>query len=264
MPSQDEVAAQQNLSAAQYAHRNDPQNVINRLTASLPKLHDGGPVPQDGAYLLKAGEHVTPAPQTTQNSTEQADSDAMSDEEAVAGESVNLQRTYSRLHSAITALFDGMGVRRTATIPHIAGEQMSDHIDAVSKVLPTIGGVTANLLTASHTKHSATGGETVAHSADKLRQAIVPKDSADAKAAIQACKNFVNKVASLVGDEDPAVKIAKSQLSMIGRHEGQGMTAYDLAASLLSVPTPLIHIVARLHSGNKQDGHAPHLRAPKS
>jgi hypothetical protein len=124
MPSQDEVAAQQNLSAAQYSHRNDPQNVLNRLTASLPKLHDGGTVPKDGAYNLQAGETVTPAPQTAQNS--QDDSTLPDDETAVAGEGQNLQRAYSRLHSSITALFDGLGVRRTATIPHVAGEQMNE------------------------------------------------------------------------------------------------------------------------------------------
>jgi len=263
MPSQDEVAAQQNLSAAQYAHRNDPDVNLARLKASLPKLHDGGVVPKDGAYNLQAGETVSPAPQAAQNPPAQDDSTLPDNENAVAGESVNLQRAYSKLHTAITALFDGMGIRRSATISHIAGEKMSDHIDAVSKVLPTIGGVTSNLLTASHTKHSATGGETVAHSADKLRQAIVPKDSAEAKAAIQACRNFVSKCESLIG-ETPEITVAKSQLSMIGRHEGQGMTAYDLGAALLSVPTPLVQLIARLHSGNKQDGHAPHLRAPKA
>ena len=31
---------------------------VNSYVKSLPKLHDGGPVKKDGAYQLKAGEHV--------------------------------------------------------------------------------------------------------------------------------------------------------------------------------------------------------------
>lgn len=34
---------------------------IDKVKASLPKLHDGGPVKVDGAYQLKAGEHVLTA-----------------------------------------------------------------------------------------------------------------------------------------------------------------------------------------------------------
>src|SRR6266404_3055082 len=115
MAENDVASAQQNLAAAQYAHRNDPQNVIDRLKASLPKMHDGGVVPKDGAYNLQEGETVTPAPDAQNDS-------AVSDEAAVSGESVNLQRAYSKLNSAIAAMLDGLGIRRASTISHVAGE----------------------------------------------------------------------------------------------------------------------------------------------
>lgn len=34
---------------------------VNAYAASLPKMHDGGPVKKDGAYQLQAGEHVLTA-----------------------------------------------------------------------------------------------------------------------------------------------------------------------------------------------------------
>lgn len=34
-----------------------------KMVSGLPKLHKGGPVPSDGAYQLKAGEHVLTAPE---------------------------------------------------------------------------------------------------------------------------------------------------------------------------------------------------------
>jgi hypothetical protein len=186
------------------------------------------------------------------------------DESAVSGEPVNIQRAYSKLNSAIAEMCDSLGVRRSATCPHQEGQSMADHIGDVGQVLQTIGGVSANLLVATHTKHSATGGETVAYPAAKLRETIIPKDSVESKKAIAACRSFVSKVASLVGDDDSIVKIGKSQISMIGKNDGENMSAFDLAAALLSIPGPLIQLVARLHSGTKDGGHAPHLRAPKA
>lgn len=37
---------------------------VKSYTDSLPKMHDGGPVKKDGAYQLKAGEHVLTAVET--------------------------------------------------------------------------------------------------------------------------------------------------------------------------------------------------------
>src|ERR1700680_1093034 len=271
MASPDIAAAEQQLASTKAAHRNDPDRVIGNLQTRLASdaqqvagsFQTGGVVPKDAAYKLHAGEQVLPAQtdltqpqQDAQNPPEQdADSTNLPDDEnAVAGEGVTLQRAYSKLNSAVTALFDGLGVRRSATVAHVAGESMSDHIDAVSKVLPTIGGVTANLSTATHTKHDPNGGATVLHPADKLRSTIVPKDNDLAKAAINACRSFVNKVESLV-DETPEVKMAKSQLALISKQDGAGMSSFDLGAALLSVPGPLIQLVARLHSTRKHGAH---------
>jgi hypothetical protein len=37
--------------------------MADKARSALPKLHKGGPVPEDGAYQLKAGEHVLTAPE---------------------------------------------------------------------------------------------------------------------------------------------------------------------------------------------------------
>lgn len=39
------------------------ENVRRYVTA--PKMHNGGPVPADGVYSLRAGEHVLTAPEAT-------------------------------------------------------------------------------------------------------------------------------------------------------------------------------------------------------
>lgn len=37
--------------------------MVDKAMSALPKLHKGGPVPKDGAYNLKMGEHVLTAPE---------------------------------------------------------------------------------------------------------------------------------------------------------------------------------------------------------
>jgi hypothetical protein len=203
------------------------------------------------------------APQQSAPDTDDASNGSvLSDEDTVSGESVNLARAYSRLNGAIAALFDSLGIRRSATIPHIDGQSMSDHIQAIGAVLPSVGGVTNNMLTATHSKHDPNGGATIAHPAAKLRETTIPKNYEPAKAAVAACRNFVNKAAFLLGD-DTVVKTAKSQLDLIGKFNMSGMTAFDCGVALLSVPSPIIAEIARAHSGTKDSGHAPHLRAPK-
>jgi hypothetical protein len=190
------------------------------------------------------------------------DVSTVSDEENVSGEGVNLQRAYSKLNSAISAMLDGLGIRRASTIPHVAGQSMSDHIGAVGDAVAQVGGISNNLLVATHTKHSSTGGETIAYPSGKLRETIIPQKSEEAKAAINACKNFVAKVESLVG-ETPEVKTAKSQLALIGKNDMAGMTSFDASAALLSVPSPLIQLVAQKHDSTKDGGLHPMLRGPK-
>src|SRR6202022_1249294 len=100
----------------------------------------------------------------------------------------------------------------------------------------------------THSVHGPNGGATVAHSADKLRTTIIPKDDPNAIKAISACRSFVNKAASLVGENDPGSVAAKSQLNTVGKHGGSGMTALDLGVALLNIPTPVSQAIARAHS----------------
>ena len=37
------------------------KTMVDKAVSALPKMHDGGPVVADGAYQLKAGEHVLTA-----------------------------------------------------------------------------------------------------------------------------------------------------------------------------------------------------------
>src|ERR1019366_6662269 len=111
------------------------------------------------------------------------------DEEVAAGAGVNLKRAYSNLNTKIIELMDGLGIRRSATIPHVRGEQIHDHLNSVSQIIANNGGVTKNFLAATHTQHSPTGGETVAFNSDKLHQTVIPAKSEVAKAAIDACKS---------------------------------------------------------------------------
>jgi hypothetical protein len=184
------------------------------------------------------------------------------DENAVAGEGQNLQRAYSRLNESVRALYDGLGIRRSATIPHQNGQSMSDHISDVGQVMADKGGISGNILTATHTQHDADGGSTVSHPNAQLQTAIIPKDSVESKAAIASCKSFVSKCESLVG-ETPEILKAKSQISLVGKSSGEGMTAFDLGVALLNIPGPVIQVLARLHSTQKHGEHHAALTAPK-
>ena len=73
----------------------------------------------------------------------------------------------------------------------------------------------------------------------------------------------MNKISALVGDSDTSVKLAKSQLALIGQHNGSGMSVADLMIALINLVGPPINSVARAHSGTKEGGHSPQLRAPK-
>jgi hypothetical protein len=181
---------------------------------------------------------------------------------AVAG-SVNLKRAFSKLHGSVAVLFDSLGIRRNATIPHSAGEEMHEHINAVGKVLTQVGGATRNFATATHTEHDPNGGATILHPSDELRKTVVPKDSPEATKAIQAARSFVNKVASLIGDDDRAVQVAKSQLALIAKNDGAGMTAWDIGAALLSIPSPLIQKLTRMHAVVKHGHQTVTLTGPR-
>ena len=181
-------------------------------------------------------------------------------------ESVNLHQDYSRLNEALITLFDGSGVKRTATVPYIDQQEMSDHIAAVDAALKQSGGLTANVVsTAHHSKGKGWGsseGHTVGHPSQKLRDTIIPAQDEKAKDAIDAAQKLLNDVKKLLGDKEPAVLTAQGLLDLVKPTSGQGMNLLDFGALLQHLVNKPILVVARAHSGTKEGGHAPHLRAP--
>ena len=47
---------------------------------------------------------------------------------------VNLKDSYSALNEALIKLFDESGVKRNFTVPYIASQEMSEHINSVAEV----------------------------------------------------------------------------------------------------------------------------------
>lgn len=179
---------------------------------------------------------------------------------------VNLQKSYSALNERLAKLFDESGVRRSFTVPYIDGQTMDQHVESVGQAAVQSGGITGNLLTSAH--HS-TGkgwgsgdGQTVGHPSEKLRTTVVPKDDENAKAAVSAASTHLNNLEKLLGEDDPAVKSAKGQLQLVKQTDGAGMTLLDFGVMLTQIMYGPTQAVARAHSGNKDGGHAPHLRAP--
>jgi len=181
-------------------------------------------------------------------------------------EKVNLQRSYSSLNERLAKLFDESGVRRSFTIPYIDGQKTDEHIQAVGQVAAQAGGLTNNLVTSSH--HSTgkgwgTGdGHTVGHPSEKLRATVIPQNDENAKSAIEAAQKYLTDVAKLVGDDDPTIVVANHQLDLVKKTDGSGMNLLDFGVMLTQIMSAPTQAVARAHSGTKDGGHSPQLRAP--
>lgn len=179
---------------------------------------------------------------------------------------INLQKSYSALNEKLAKQFDGAGVRRSFTVPYVEGQGMHEHIESVGQAAAQSGGLTANLLTTAH--HSdgkgwgSGDGHTVGHPSEKLRITVVPKNDENAKATIAAAQTHLNNIAKLIGDDDPAVKTANGQLALVKKTDGAGMNLLDFGVMMTQIMYAPTQAVARAHSGTKDDGHAPHLRAP--
>ncbi len=212
----------------------------------------------------------SPAPQAQpqQNAPDQptpdATEDSSSSKDETAGAPVSLHRAYSKLNSCLTALIDGLGVRRSASIPYVHGESTASHIKIVGDALQRVGGITGNLIT---TSHSAAGrgfgsgdGETAAYPSQKLLETLIPKDCELAIKALSAERNLISKIEGLTGETD-SVKVAKAQLALVSKNGGSGMNLSDFASALLAIPGPVIQDIARQHDLTKPDGHHAKLRA---
>ena len=182
-------------------------------------------------------------------------------------DTVNLKKSYSALNEKLTQLFDESGVRRTFTVPYVEGQPMADHISAVGQVASQSGGLTGNMITSAH--HS-TGkgwgsgdGHTVGHSTDKLRMAVIQKGDPHAKAAVDAAQKHINNLKFLLGDNEPSIQTAQSQLDLVKKTDGAGMNLLDFGGMLTQIMLRPTQAAARAHSGTKKGGHSPQLRAPE-
>jgi hypothetical protein len=267
-----------------------PQEILARFRASLksleapaPKMHKGGIVKKTGPVILKKGERVltkaqalqaaAPAPSSaapddaTQPAPPQAPAapqgdDSADTDEAVA-KSVNLLKLYSNLNSAIGDLFQNLGLKPSLNMPHQDGQSMADHINNFGSELANHGGITANMILATHTRHDPKGGSTQSFPSEKLRQTIIPKNFEPAIHAAAVCRNLVNKSAAMIPDE-PAAQLAKSQIALISHNNLSGMSAFDAGASLIAIVHPLFQALARNHNLYKHGEHVAHLTAPRA
>jgi hypothetical protein len=181
-------------------------------------------------------------------------------------ETVNLKRSYALMNEKLAHQFDGSGVKRSFTVPYVGGQSTEDHVSAVGQAATQSGGLTGNLLTSAH--HSSGKGwgsgegQTTGHPAEKLRTTIIPKNDPHAKETIDAAQKHLNNIETLLGDKDPAVQTAQSQLNLVKRSDGAGMNLLDFGTFLTQIMYAPHQAVARAHSDAHPDGMAPHLRAP--
>jgi hypothetical protein len=183
-------------------------------------------------------------------------------------ETVNLKKSYSKLNSSLTKLFDESGVRRSFTVPYIEGQPMADHINTLNQAAQQVGGLTMNTITSSHHEggkgYGSGDGHSVGHPADQLRTTIIPKGDEHAKAVIDAAQKHINNLKFLLGDKDPDVQAAQSSLDLVKPTEAAGMNLFDLASLAIGIMHKPTQAVARAHSGTKAGGHHAALRAPEA
>ena len=166
-------------------------------------------------------------------------------------EKVNLQKSYSALNEKLAKTFDESGVSRSFTVPYIDGQQMDEHVAAVGQAAAQSGGLTNNLLTTMH--HSdgkgwgSGDGHTIGHPSDALRTTLIPDDDKNAIETIQAAQKHLDNIGSLIGDDDPAVKMAKSQLNLVKKTDGAGMNLLDFGVMLTQIMYGPNQAIARAH-----------------
>ena len=181
-------------------------------------------------------------------------------------ETVNLKKSYSALNEALIKLFDEAGVKRSFTVPYVLGQEMKDHVNSVGQAASQSGGLTGNLIMSAHHSggkgYGSGDGHTVGHPAEKLRQTQIPKDDANAKAAIAVAQKCINNFKFLLGDDDPTVQTAQGQLNLVKPTNAAGMSLFDFGVLLINIMFKPTQAVARAHNGTKPGGHSAHLRGP--
>jgi hypothetical protein len=173
-------------------------------------------------------------------------------------ETVNLKKSYSALNEAITKLYDESGVRRSFTVPYIESQPMADHVTAVGQAASQNGGLTGNLVMSAHHsdgKGPGSGdGHTVGHSAEKLRQTLIPKNDERAKAAINAAQTYLNHLKVLLGDDEDTIKTAQGHLNLVKPTSGSGMSLFDMGVLLINIMHAPTQKMGQKHSESKHGG----------
>jgi hypothetical protein len=185
---------------------------------------------------------------------------------APASSGVNLKKSFAKVQESLAALADGLGVKRSFTVPFVDGQPTAEHVASVGQAAQQNGGLTKNLITSGHRSDGrgwgSGDGETAGHPVQKLKETLIPKEWDDATAAISAAQRYISAIGSLLGKTDQSVVTAQSQLNLVKPTNAAGMTLFDFCVLIQQVLFTPTQSVARSHSGTKAGGHAPNLRAP--
>jgi hypothetical protein len=165
---------------------------------------------------------------------------------------INLHTSVAQVNENLVRLNDSLGVRRAFSTPFVDGAGMDEHIKTVGAAADQHGGLMKVLISSyHHEKGKGWGsgeGETVGHPVEKLNTTLIPKDFAPAIKVIGAVRTLVTKAASIVGDKDPAITRARSQLGLLSAANGAQMNLFDFDSFMQFIVFPVIQSVSRVHS----------------
>lgn len=247
-------------------------------TPTNPLLQPG-PAAQPAQTPAAAPDQANTQPDQSESQTDQSNaqpdqSNAQPEEvsprlyDGTDGEPVNIHKAFAAVQENLIKLFDELGIKRNLTVPYIEGGDMASHLDAVSQAAAQAGGLTKTLI-ASHHHTSGKGfgtgeGHSVGYNSERLRETLIPADDKNAKKLLASAKSLVSKAESLLGPEENAVKIAKAQLNVMGKHDLAGMNAMDVGVAIQNLFVPVLQALARAHNGTKSNAHHPKLTGPRA
>lgn len=180
---------------------------------------------------------------------------------------VRIQALYSKLNESLVSLFDHSGAARVFSLPYLNGQDAADHITAVGQAAQPAGGLTKVLVSTSHRSGGkgwgSPDGSTVGHASSDLVKTIIPKDSAEAIAALSAAKSLLSGIEHLVGSDNKVVKTAQAQLALVAKNNGTGMTLMDFGTALQQLVSGPIQQVAQRVQATKKAGPHPRGTVPE-
>jgi hypothetical protein len=199
---------------------------------------------------------AAPQPQA-QPAPDQQDQDADAEtapKEPETPATANIKRDYGVLNEKLIALFDGSGVKRSFTVPYVAGQETGDHVQAVGKAATQVGGFAKNVMMSAHAhssgaKYGDGNGQTVGHPADKLRSTIIPKNDEKATAVIVAAQKLLKDLESVTPKNEKAhSQTAMNQLGVVKKTNGEGMNLLDFGVFMINLAFLPLQALARAHA----------------